>query len=86
MSEMVKRIAGQFCFFGNHDAKHSCCRGSGGPKECERTAARVIALMREPTDAMTSVECPMTMGMDHLFVSEDDAAAFWRAMIDEALK
>lgn len=49
-------------------------------------ALAVIAAMREPTKAMLSVDCPMTMGTEHLYVSEGDLQIVWNKMIDEALK
>lgn len=88
---MVKRVARQFCTFGNHDAKHSCCRAiHGAPKECERLARETIELMREPTEAMIKkAEADADLGgygFSDGECSRGDAKDVWRMMVDEAIK
>lgn len=77
MSEMVERVA---------DALAGKSRIETTRTYWLTMARAAIAAMREPTEAMSSVQYYADFGEKGLQLSPDDQSGIWRAMIDEALK
>ena len=87
MSDMVERVALTICvtrrrwgwFFGDDRAK------TAKPTAVDLDAARAaFEAIREPTEAMLTAGEAADIS-PHNVITDDDAEAIWRAMIDAAL-